>query len=127
MNRQGGWRLYLGTDRGLAGGRSLAGIVASAICGGVTVVQLREKDCSTREMIGIAEAILAVTRPATLPLIGNDRIDVALAVGAEGVHVGQDDMPARIARRLIGPQMILGVTASGPKEAGEAVQDGADY
>lgn len=127
MPRLVDWSLYLVTDQALAGARPLVQIVAAAIAGGATVVQLREKDSSTREMIRVAEAILAITRPAGIPLIVNDRIDVALAVDAEGVHVGQDDMPARMARRIIGPYKILGVTAATPVEARQAVAEGADY
>jgi thiamine-phosphate pyrophosphorylase len=121
------WGLYLVTDRPLARGRSLLGIVRAALAGGVTVVQLREKACSTREMIEMAQEILAIIRPLGVPLIIDDRVDVALAAGADGVHVGQDDMPARLARRLIGPDRVLGVTAATPEEARQAVADGADY
>jgi thiamine-phosphate pyrophosphorylase len=121
------WSLYLVTDRELAGTRPLADIVGAAVAGGVTVVQLRDKTASTREMIELARTLVAITRPAGVPLIVNDRLDVALAVEADGVHVGQDDMPAPIARRLIGPDKILGVTAATPQEARQAVMDGADY
>jgi thiamine-phosphate pyrophosphorylase len=127
IQKQVDWSLYLVTDRSLAGGRSLAEIVKAAVAGGVSVVQLREKGCSTRRMIGLAEEILAIVRPAGIPLIVNDRIDVALAVDADGVHVGQDDMPAVVARRLIGSSKILGVTAGSPDEGIQAVADGADY
>jgi thiamine-phosphate pyrophosphorylase len=78
-------------------------------------------------MIALAEELLTITRPLGIPLIINDRLDVALAVGADGVHVGQDDMPAATARRLIGPDKILGATAANPAEARQAVADGADY
>ncbi|MBN1887444.1 MAG: thiamine phosphate synthase [Thermoflexales bacterium] len=121
------WSLYLVTDRELAGGCSIIDIVMAAVAGGVTAVQLRDKAASTREMIELGQALLAITRPAGVPLIVNDRLDVALAVEADGVHVGQDDMPASIARRLIGPDKILGVTASNSQEARQAVADGADY
>jgi thiamine-phosphate pyrophosphorylase len=121
------WSLYLVTDRGLAAGRSLAEIVKAAIAGGASVVQLREKECNTGEMIRLAQQLLAITQPLGVPLIVNDRVDVALAADADGVHVGQEDMPATIARRLIGPEKILGVTAASPEEARRAVADGADY
>lgn len=127
MSRQTDWSLYLVTDRELAGGRSLVEVVRAAIAGGATLVQLREKEATTREMLELAQGLLAITRPLGIPLIINDRVDVALAVDAEGVHVGQDDMPASIVRRLIGPNKILGVTASDPEEAHQAVADGADY
>jgi len=119
--------LYLVTDRGLARGRSITDVVRAAIAGGATVVQLREKDCNTREMIELARTLLAITQLAGVPLIINDRVDVAMAVDADGVHVGQEDMPASIARQLVGSDKILGVTASNPDEARQAIADGADY
>jgi thiamine-phosphate pyrophosphorylase len=121
------WSLYIITDRKAAGGRSLAEVVRAAIAGGATVVQLREKMTTTREMIALGQALHAVTQAAGIPLIVNDRVDVALAIDAEGVHVGQDDMPASLARRLIGPDRILGVSAGTAAEAHQAKADGADY
>jgi len=119
--------LYLVTDAGLARGRSALGIVEAAIRGGVTIVQYREKDASTRRMIEEAAEILRLCRAAGVPLIVNDRLDVALAIDADGVHVGQDDMPASFARRLMGKGKILGVSAGSVEEARQAVDDGADY
>lgn len=119
--------LYVVTDRGLARGRPLTEVVAQAIAGGATAVQLREKAASTREMVELALALRRVTREAGVALIIDDRVDVALAVDADGVHVGQDDMPAALARRLIGPERILGVTAGTEEEARRAEADGADY
>ncbi len=121
------WSVYVITDRRTAGDRSLLDIVQAAIRGGATVVQLREKEASTRAMIELGQALLEITRAAGIPLIVNDRVDVALAIGAEGVHVGQDDMPAAMARRLIGPDRILGVSARTVEEAIQAQRDGADY
>lgn len=121
------WSVYVITDRRTAGDRSLLDIVRAAIRGGATVVQLREKAASTRAMIELGQALLEITRAAGIPLIVNDRVDVALAIGAEGVHVGQDDMPAAMARRLIGPDRILGVSARTVEEAIQAERDGADY
>ena len=121
------WSVYVITDRRTAGDRSLLDIVRAAIRGGATVVQLREKEASTPAMIELGQALLEVTRAAGIPLIVNDRVDVALAIGAEGVHVGQDDMPAAIARRLIGPDRILGVSARTVEEAIQAERDGANY
>ncbi len=121
------WSVYVITDRRTAGDRSLLDIVRAAIRGGATVVQLREKETSTRAMIELGQALLESTRAAGIPLIVNDRVDVALAIGAEGVHVGQDDMPAAMARRLIGPDRILGVSARTVEEAIQAQRDGADY
>jgi thiamine-phosphate pyrophosphorylase len=119
--------LYLVTDAGLSRGRSHVEIVEAAIRGGVTIVQYREKDASTRRMIEEAATLLALCKAAGVPFIVNDRLDVALAVDADGVHVGQDDMPAALARRLIGRKKILGVSAGSIQEARKAVDDGADY
>ncbi|WP_298816755.1 thiamine phosphate synthase [Chloroflexus sp.] len=121
------WDLYVITDAGLARGRSHQAVLEAAIAGGATVVQYREKAASTRQMVQEAGELCALARQASVPLIVNDRIDVALAVDADGVHIGQDDMPAQLARRLIGPDKILGVSVSTLDEALQAVQDGADY
>jgi thiamine-phosphate pyrophosphorylase len=121
------WSVCLVTDRRAAGSRDLLDIVRAAIAGGTSIVQLREKDADTRAMLEMGRALLDLTRPAGIPLIVNDRIDVALALDAEGVHVGQDDMPADIARRLIGPDRILGVSAETEAQAREAEASGADY
>lgn len=119
--------LYVVTDRPLARGRPLEAVVRAAIAGGATAVQLREKEASTRTFLELAQALRALTREAGVTFIVNDRIDVALAVDADGVHVGQDDMPAALARRLIGPDRILGVTAANEEQARRAQDDGADY
>ena len=119
--------LYLVTDAGLSRGRSHLSIVEAAIRGGVTIVQYREKSASTRRMIHEATELRRLCRAAGIPLIINDRLDVALAVDADGVHVGQDDMPASVARRLLGKMKILGVSAGSIEEARKAVDDGADY
>lgn len=121
------WSLYVITNRRAVGERSLVEVVRAAVAGGATVVQLREKEATTQEMIRLGWALHEITRAAGIPLIVNDRVDVALAVEAEGVHVGQDDMPAALARRLIGPRRILGVSAGTIVEARQAEQDGADY
>jgi thiamine-phosphate pyrophosphorylase len=102
--------LYLVTDSELARGRPLVEIVRAAIAGGVTMVQYREKSLGTRAVIEEAQALLAVARPAGVPLIINDRVDVALAIDADGVHVGREDMPPAIARRLLGPDKIIGAS-----------------
>lgn len=119
--------VYVITDRRLAGTRSILDVVRAAIRGGATVIQLREKEATTREMVELGQALLRITREAGVPLIVNDRVDVALAIDADGVHVGQDDMPAAMARRLIGPHKILGVSAETVEEAVAAQRDGADY
>ena len=121
------YTLYLVTDAGLSQGRTHAEVVEAAIRGGVTVVQYREKSAPTRRMIEEAREIRQLCRAAGVPFIVNDRVDVALAVDADGVHVGQDDMPAAVARRLIGKGRILGVSAGSVEEARKAVVDGADY
>lgn len=103
-------RLYLVTDSGLSLGRPLEEIVREAVAGGVTMVQLREKEASTREFVELALRLKPVCEAAGVPLIINDRIDVALAVGADGVHIGQSDMPYEVARRLLGPNKIIGLS-----------------
>lgn len=102
--------LYLVTDRTLCGKRSLEDVVSQALEGGVTYVQLREKDVSTRFFVEEARKIKALTTCYRVPLIINDRLDVALAVEAEGVHIGQEDMPYAAARKLMGPQSIIGLS-----------------
>ncbi|KAJ3086017.1 hypothetical protein HK102_013595 [Quaeritorhiza haematococci] len=120
--------LYLVTDRScLPPHVSLPDFVAAAIDGGVRVVQLREKHLDTKDLVSLAKSLLAVTRAKKVPLIINDRADVVLAVEADGLHIGQDDMDAPTARRLIGPSRILGVTVETPAQARQAVLDGADY
>lgn len=121
------WSVYIVTDRRAAGERSLLDVVRAAIQGGATAVQLREKTATTREMIALGQALLEITRPAGVPLIVNDRLDVALALDAEGGHVGQDDMPVALARQILGPGRILGVSAETVALAQQAERDGADY
>lgn len=101
--------------------------VRSAIEGGVTIVQLREKNRTTREYIELAEAVHELTKESGVPLIIDDRIDVMLASGAEGVHVGAEDMPVAVARKIIGNDKILGATAKTVEAATKAYNDGADY
>ena len=120
------WRLYVITDAGLARGRSHQEVIEAAILGGATIVQYRAKDVSTRQMVTEAQVLRELTRHAGVPFIVNDRVDVALAVDADGVHIGQDDMPVALARKLIGDR-LLGVSAHSHSEAVQAVQDGADY
>lgn len=103
-------KLYLVTDRELSLGRSLEEVVSEAVQGGVTVVQLREKEASTGEFIGLARRLMKLLKPLGIPLIINDRVDVALAADADGVHIGQSDMPYEDARRLLGPDKIIGLS-----------------
>lgn len=120
-------RLYVILDTAQLGGRSCAELAEAIIAGGATVLQLRAKAATTREMIDLGRAVLQVTRRAGIPLIINDRVDVALAIGADGVHVGPDDMPAPLARQLLGSERILGVSAGTVEEAKRAEADGATY
>jgi thiamine-phosphate pyrophosphorylase len=121
------WSVYVVTDRPLARGRPLEQVVEAALRGGATVIQLREKEASTREFIALGQRLQELCRAHQVPLIINDRLDVVLAIEADGVHVGQEDMPVALARRLLGPDEILGATASTPQEARQAEADGADY
>ncbi|KAK4169216.1 Hydroxyethylthiazole kinase family-domain-containing protein [Cladorrhinum sp. PSN259] len=121
--------LYLVTDStpAILGNKSIFHVVEESLKGGVTIVQLREKKGDTGELITTAKKLLEITRKYNVPLLINDRIDVALAVGCEGVHIGQDDMELSTARKLLGPDAIIGVTVSNVAEALKACEGGADY
>lgn len=121
------WTLYVITDAKLSRGRSHLEVAQAAIEGGASIIQFREKEMTTRELVETARRLKELTSQASVPFIVNDRLDVALAVEVDGVHVGQDDMPADLARQLIGPNKILGVSASTVEEALQAEKDGADY
>lgn len=121
------YSLYLVTDRGLARGRSTLEIVRAAVRGGVSCVQLREKTCSTREFIEEALKLKAFLDSSGVALIINDRVDVALAVAADGVHLGQSDMPLAAARSIVGDSMVIGISAESMRDAVEAESGGADY
>ncbi|GHV31140.1 thiamine-phosphate synthase [Synergistales bacterium] len=127
MKRNIDYSLYLVTDRGLMSVPAIEESVESAIKGGCALVQLREKSASSREFYEAALSVKAVTDRYNVPLIINDRLDVALAAGAAGVHIGQSDIPAAAVRRVAGPEMILGVSASCLAEALAASEAGADY
>ncbi len=101
--------------------------VEEACKGGVTLIQLREKERTTREYLSLAKKVHEITMRYDIPLIIDDRVDVALAVNAEGVHVGQSDMPVTIARKLMGTDKIVGATAKTVPQAVEAYEQGADY
>ncbi|MFB3779214.1 MAG: thiamine phosphate synthase [Bryobacteraceae bacterium] len=120
------WRLYLVTDRTLAHPRPLEEVVEAAVRGGVTAVQLREKQCGTRQFVAVAKSLRAIL-PAGVPLIINDRVDVALAAGADGVHLGQSDMDYHDARRLVGPDRFVGLSVETMEQALAAEQLDADY
>lgn len=121
------YSLYLVTDRSLMTTNTLSEAVEQAILGGCTMVQLREKNISSLDFFKLATEIKAVTDSFGVPLIINDRIDIALAVHAAGVHIGQSDIPAAIVREIIGDDMLMGVSASSVSEAIQAQKDGADY
>lgn len=118
--------LHLVTDRSLTLGRSLIDIIRAAVAGGVSAVQLREKSCSTREFIELAQ-LAAKELHGRVPLIINDRIDVALAIGADGIHIGQSDMPYEMARKLMGPQALIGLSVETVEQAKEAECLNVDY
>ena len=119
--------LYAVTDRAWTGERTLYQQVEAALKGGVTCVQLREKDMDDAAFLREAREIRALCRQYEVPFIVNDNVDVAIACGADGIHVGQEDMAAAEVRRLAGEGMILGVSVHTVEEALEAVQNGADY
>ena len=121
------YSLYLCTDRNLLNGKNFEETIELAIKGGVTIVQLREKNCSSREFLEIATSIKKITSKYKIPLIINDRIDIALAVDADGVHVGQDDLPCKTAREILGEEKIIGVSVSTVETAIKAEIDGANY
>ena len=120
-------KLYLVTDRSLSSGRSLEEVVSEAVAGGVTMVQLREKDASTGEFVELAFRLKEILKPYNVPLIINDRVDVALAVDAEGLHIGQSDMPYEIARKLLGPDKIIGLSVENMDDLLEANRLDVDY
>lgn len=121
------YTLYLVTDRSLMSTKTLQEAVEQAILGGCTMVQLREKDIESLDFYTLAKDIKLITDSYHIPLIINDRIDIALSVNAAGVHIGQNDIPASVARKIIGKNMLLGVSASSVKEALQAQNDCADY
>ena len=121
------WQLCLITDRPLSRGRAITDIVAAAAKGGATMVQLREKDAGTREFLDVARAVKAILQPFGIPLLINDRVDIAIAVEAEGVHVGQTDMPVSIVRQMIGPGKIIGLSAGREEYMLAADAAEADY
>lgn len=119
--------LYFITDSSNYNEQEFLNRVEKALQGGVTLMQLREKDKTTREYIELAQKVHNITQKCNVPLIIDDRVDVALAVNAEGVHVGQSDMPVNIARKLMGEDKIVGATTKTVEQAKEAYEQGADY
>jgi len=119
--------LYVITDEEVAGGLSHAEIARQAIAGGADVIQLRDKACGPGELLRIGRIIRKITRKTGTPFIVNDRLDIALACGADGVHLGQDDMGASVARQIAPPRFIIGISVGTLEEAVRAEQEGADY
>ena len=120
-------RLYAVTDRAWLNGGRLADAVAAALDGGATFVQLREKALDPADLLAEARELAALCHARHVPFVVDDNVEIALAAGADGVHVGQSDMAARRARALLGPDKILGVSAHNAAEARAAQADGADY
>lgn len=121
------YTLYLVTDRKLMSTQTLTEAEKQAILGGGIMVQLREKDSSSRAFFQQAQEVKRITDQYQVSLIINDRLDIALAVGAFGIHIGQNDLPVPVVRKIIGKDMLLGVSVSSAEEAGQAMEDGADY
>lgn len=121
------YTLYLCTDRELMTAPTLEKAVEDAIKGGCTVIQLREKYCTSREFYNLALSVKKITDYYKAPLIINDRIDIAVAVDASGVHLGQKDLPSDVARKILGEEKIIGVSANNLQMAVKAESDGADY
>lgn len=120
-------KLNLVTDRNLSKGRDIEWIVREAVEGGVTLVQLREKNCSTKEFVEIAVRLKRLLSSFNIPLIVNDRVDVALASDADGVHIGQSDMPYGIARKLLGYNKLIGLSVESLRQVEEANELEVDY
>lgn len=127
MKAQPDYSIYLVTDDGCLQGRALIDCVRKALEGGVTLVQYRTKTAASAEMYAEALQLKALCNSFNVPLIINDRLDIAMAVGAAGVHLGQDDLPCAAARKILGEDYIIGVSAHNPAEAAEALESGADY
>ncbi|MDR3597194.1 thiamine phosphate synthase [Clostridium sp.] len=121
------YSIYLVTDRDLMSTETLEEAVEQAIIGGCTLVQLREKDCSSFDFYNTAVKIKEITDKYNVPLLINDRVDIALAVDAAGVHVGQSDLPLTVVRKILGDEKIIGVSTGNLEEALKAQKDGADY
>ncbi|MBM7871196.1 thiamine-phosphate pyrophosphorylase [Clostridium pascui] len=128
MNKKNvNYTLYLVTDRSFIKDKSLDKAVEEAILGGATLVQIREKDVDSLDFYKEALKVKGVCKKYDVPLIINDRVDIALAIDADGVHVGQSDLPCSIVRSILGAEKIIGVSTSNVEEALKAQEDGADY
>lgn len=126
LNKDIDYSLYLVTNRTKTNEEFLK-IIEDSIKGGVTLLQLREKNSSTKEFYDLAVKVQEITTKYNIPLIINDRLDIALAIDCEGVHLGQDDMPIKIARNILGNDKIIGVSAHNIEEAKKGELNGADY
>jgi thiamine-phosphate pyrophosphorylase len=121
------WGVYLVTDRHQTGGRDLLEVVGQALRAGVRAVQLREKDLTTRDLYHLAGKLVAMTRAAGAALLINDRVDVAMALSADGVHLARRSLPPKEARELLGPARLIGISCHSLAEVREAVDGGADF
>ncbi|MCJ7609248.1 thiamine phosphate synthase [Candidatus Bathyarchaeota archaeon] len=121
------WNLYVITDSRICPGRSHIEEAKAAVAAGVKVIQLREKQMIDREIVTVGKTLRSITAKASVDFIVNNRVDMALALDADGVHVGQEDMPVPLVRQLMGPNKIIGASASTVAEAIRAEKDGADY
>jgi len=119
--------VYVILDRDFTAGRSLVNVAETAIRGGATILQLRDKSSDIRRFYADATQVLAIARTAGVPLIINDRVDIALAIGADGVHVGEDDLPVEATRRIVGPDRFVGASAGSIEAARAAIAAGADH
>lgn len=127
MKDPASWEIYLVTDRAFSRGRFTLEIVEGAVAGGVSAVQLREKDLDTREFYEEGLRIRDFLRSSGVPLIINDRIDLALALDADGVHLGQNDMPVNVARRILGPDRVIGLSVEKLAQINDGTVAHADY
>jgi thiamine-phosphate pyrophosphorylase len=121
------YTLYVCTDRQLMSCATMEESVEEAIKGGASVIQLRDKTVTGRQFFETAKALKQITDQYQVPLIINDRVDIAMAVDAAGVHLGQNDLPAEVARKMLGKDKLIGVSTAKPQEAIQAVRAGADY
>jgi thiamine-phosphate pyrophosphorylase len=119
--------LYLVTDRHQTGGRSLVPLIEKAVTGGLRAVQLRERDLATRDLLALAQELHASLRARGVRVLINDRVDIVLALGADGVHLRADSLPVVAARRLLGPDRLIGVSAHSADDVVRAESDGADF
>ena len=118
---------YLVTDHKGKTNDEILDIIEEALKGGTSIVQIREKTASTKDFYELALKVKEITQKYDVPLLINDRLDIAIAIDSDGVHIGQDDMPARKAREILGEEKIIGVSAATIEEARKAEADGADY